>query len=136
MAGTAVWLSGCSKTNSDQGVASVSIPEKLMASEPFAPEKFLAGISIEPEGTVLTSRELLYVSSFFQQTLARAQADGRKSVELPKTTNVFKSLDASLKNTPGWSEISNGEAVDLGALVQFIEKTHVVNDPHKPTKAR
>jgi hypothetical protein len=118
----AMWLVGCTKSNTVNRATSISIPEQRFTS-PFDPDKFLAGISIQPEDAVLTSRELLYLSSFFQQTLAISQADGRGTLALSKDTDVFKSLDASLQGIPDWRQISRGEKVDLAAIVELIEKT-------------
>jgi hypothetical protein len=67
--------------------------------------------------------ELLYLSSFFQQTLAIVQADGRGGLALSKDTDVFKRLDASLQGIPDWRHISRGENVDLAMIVKLIEKT-------------
>jgi hypothetical protein len=122
--GTSLWMAGCKKPNSgQQDATSIHIPEELFASQSFDPAKFLAGISIQPEEAILTSRELLHMSSFLQQTLAVAQANGMTPVTISKGTLLFKSLDASLRDTPGWLNISSKEEIDLAVLVEFIEKT-------------
>jgi hypothetical protein len=117
-------LFSCAKPDAvSNRASSISIPEGRFSSQPFDGEAFVAGITIQPPGAVLTSRELLYLSSFFQQTIALSQADGKRGLTLSKDNDVYKSLDASLRHVPEWREATGGEKVDVAAVVNVIEKT-------------